>query len=139
MPVPWSGCHEWIGGHFGGGRPAFSVNKKPELAYRVSYELYKGPIPKDKDVCHDCDNENCVNPVHLWIGDASANAVDMVNKGRGYNPNQKLTWNQVCSIRKDQRLHKEIAQDYGVTRARISEIKNFKTYKTEKVCRNSSL
>lgn len=138
MPVPWSGCHIWMGGCTGNGIPAFSVNNKAVQAYKVAYEIYRGPVG-DHHVCHHCDNPLCVNSGHLFLGDPLSNAQDRSRKRRNVNPHAKLTWEQVCSIREDQRLHKVIAKDYGVARARISEIKEGKTYKTPDACRANSL
>lgn len=51
--------------------------------YRWSYILFKGNIPKDKIVCHSCDNGPwCINPDHLWLGTYSENMLDCLNKGR---------------------------------------------------------
>ena len=75
-------CWVWRGatGDFGYG--LFNVNKVCEKAHRFSYRVFNGEIPEGQFVCHLCDNPSCVNPRHLWIGDAQANAIDRNTKGR---------------------------------------------------------
>lgn len=116
----------------------FQMGEKLMLAHRVSYELFKGKIPKGKLVCHQCDNEVCVNPSHLWLGSYKDNMKDMVYKKRGNyvkggkNPAAKLTEDEVEKIKE---LHIEgvmindIAKTFGVTRHCIQHILNGKTWR----------
>lgn len=57
------------------------------LAHRVSFQLHKGEIPKNKELLHSCDVPNCVNPDHLSVGTRSDNMQDCVKKGR-YKPSR---------------------------------------------------
>jgi|SRR5262249_22796773 len=47
------------------------------LAHRISYQLYKGPIPNGLFVLHICDCQPCCNPDHLWLGDQGDNMAEM--------------------------------------------------------------
>jgi len=59
-----------------------SIESKKIGAHRVSWMIHKGEIPKGILVCHSCDNRNCSNPNHLFLGTYSDNYNDMVNKGK---------------------------------------------------------
>lgn len=62
-------CWYWNGdkNHKGYGRIRPEGGKEGEKvwAHRVSYEVHKGPIPKDMQIDHRCRNTSCVNPQHL--------------------------------------------------------------------------
>ena len=75
-------CWNWVGSLKGNGYGQFN-DGGPKYAHRVAYELFVGPVPEGKYVCHTCDNRRCVNPRHLWIGDQLLNLRDMMQKGRG--------------------------------------------------------
>lgn len=94
------GCWEWTGAKGRGGYGQLYVDGKDVRAHRVSWELHHGPIPKGMFVCHHCDNQPCVRPEHLFIGDNAANMRDAFAKGRHSTP-----WMRRGAIRKTQCKH----------------------------------
>lgn len=109
---------------FGRGGPVW-------LAHRISWTLHRGRIPVGLMVLHHCDTPACINPDHLFLGDALANVRDMDRKGRGRRlgvvgsrqPTAKLTEADIPAIRSDPRTHCQIAAEYGVDSSLISRIK----------------
>ncbi len=62
-----------------------------------------GPIPAGDMVLHKCDNPPCVNPDHLFLGNALINRRDCLAKGRTargeLSGKTRLTEAEVLSIR----------------------------------------
>ena len=81
------GCWLWTGATNGRSYGLFKMPKTRNniTAHRMSYTLQNGPITSEQWVLHKCDNPLCVNPDHLFLGDASANVADMDAKGRRVN------------------------------------------------------
>lgn len=75
-------CWHWIGktNQFGYGR--FSYHGRTQVAHRLSYEAFVGPIPKGLFLMHTCDNPSCINPDHLQVGTYADNRRDCLSKGR---------------------------------------------------------
>ena len=59
------GCWIWTGRTNQGGYPVIWQGRKPVSAYKVSYELVRGPVPADRVLDHVCRNRMCVAPHHL--------------------------------------------------------------------------
>lgn len=144
-------CWPWIGSRDsrGYGRMGMRTNgyARPYLATHVSLTIHGRPRPTGMLALHSCDNPNCVNPAHLRWGTSADNAADKISRGRAVTPHNhakrmqqvaarggrhcraKLTEQQVRAIIQDERLHREIAADYGIKRCYVGDIKAGKTWR----------
>ncbi len=135
-------CWLWISATNGKGYGMISIyneetkQSRGRLAPRVSWEIFKGDIPKRLFVLHECDNPACVNPDHLFLGNQMDNLKDMIAKGRakkrglrGEEHNQHiLTEIQVKEIRDSQEKGVDLANRYGVVPTTISDIRKGKSW-----------
>lgn len=132
-------CWRWIGAFNQNGYGYFLLGGRLMHAHRASYALFRGDVPKDKNVCHACDNRWCVNPDHLWIGTQRQNVHDAMAKGRSVPP-PRTDWRNRIKPHHWQRLsvdqakeiirrlargekHELIAQDFGINSRTVSKIK----------------
>lgn len=62
-------CWLWTGRPGTKGYGKFGIGparcRRHVMAHRWAYEFFNGPIPKGKELHHNCENRLCVNPNHL--------------------------------------------------------------------------
>lgn len=75
-----SGCWIYLYGNDKDGYGRFQIKGKVYRAHRYSFLLFYNYLPKM--ACHTCDTPQCVNPKHLFAGDALLNNRDKIKKGR---------------------------------------------------------
>lgn len=144
-----NGCWLWTGGVSGRkcdkqrGYGRFRVGatgSKQVSAHRFSLRLVGREVPEGAFVLHRCDTPSCVNPDHLFFGDARDNANDAVAKNRmrglfkkGHDErrlgHRKLNDDIVRRIRATKRPSKEIARQYGVSLSTIHLLRARKTWR----------
>jgi hypothetical protein len=138
--VPLNGCWLWQGGKSGSERydyGNFKYKGKTQKAHRVSYLLFRGDFPQELDVLHTCDNPECVNPWHLFLGTHTDNMTDMMKKGRGNKPfgtrmaASVLNEQQVLEIRTAYSPGNgvKLKEKYGVSSTTISKIIHRQSWK----------
>lgn len=116
------GCWEWTAHkhRFGYGMIRLgNINMPKTTAHRASWIIHYGEIPDGLHVLHKCDNAECTNPEHLFLGTNLENILDRVSKDRSYSPltkEQKIAVKQLresgCSLR-------SLAREFNVDRKAI--------------------
>ncbi len=135
IPEPNSGCILWDGATKSSSsdgselRGVFSLNGRHVKAHRASWMLHCGVIPAGMMVCHHCDVTLCVNPKHLFLGDAAANRMDCLMKGRDNNPKSRLSPERACEIRAADGGLSQLAETFGVNVTTIHRIKTRRTWR----------
>lgn len=134
-------CWLWKGSFVRKGYGSLFYKGKQTRAHRISWMIHFGNIPEGLHVCHSCDNPQCTNPDHLWIGTNYENRQDSVRKGRtnggsspgSKHPCSKLTEDQVLQIREIRKTtdltFKEIGNMFGIDYSTAGDICRRKTWK----------
>ena len=141
IPEPNSGCWLWTGVcHYRGYGQMWAFSKL-QYAHRLSWIFFRGEIPEGICVLHKCDIPCCVNPDHLFLGTHQDNMADKVCKKRQAKGisislprrldalyHSKLTRKDILNIRSSIEKGKDLAIKYGVSKATISMIKNYRIW-----------
>lgn len=118
-----SGCWNWTGPKISKGYGRISFQNEHLIAHRLVYILLKGEIPKGMNLCHTCDNPECCNPDHMFIGTQKDNMIDCLKKNR--SASAKLKYEEVKAIRSLTKIgidSKQLALLYGVSNKQIKRI-----------------
>src|SRR6202041_712075 len=105
------------------------------LAHRASWIIHFGPIPEGKGVLHKCDNPQCTNPNHLYVGTQKDNCRDMIERGHMYDRRgekcgmAKVSNEDVSFIRASLGLsHRKLGRMFGIDCSTVTRIINRKTW-----------
>lgn len=76
-------CWEWTGATGGrDGRGYMNLDGRKQMAHRIVYEIFNGPIKEGLVIRHTCDNPRCCNPFHLELGNRRENELDKYRRDR---------------------------------------------------------
>ncbi len=115
-------CWPWKGSSYPNGRGVFQTGGhigKTHRAPRIALCIKFGSIPDNLQACHSCDNPNCINPNHLWMGTQAQNMADMAAKGRGTSGDKHLSVTHSERIPRGERVH-----NAKLTDAKVAEIRS---------------
>jgi len=132
-------CWVWTGAKstkFGYGSMGGAPGQKGIKTHRLSWEIHYGQIPNELWVLHKCDNPPCVNPSHLFLGDASDNAKDAASKGRTLqgvrHPDTPFNESDIIEIRRrfsSGVSQHQLAREHNVSHMTIWQIVNDWTWR----------
>lgn len=128
--VTTKGCIECTCGKFTRGYGSVRLGEKVYLAHRLAYTAAHGPIPRNKWVLHTCDNRQCINDRHLFLGSPRRNNVDTIMRKRRNDLKQspeivremRLLWSTGWWMQKD------IAAIFDSTQSTVSVCVNRKQW-----------
>jgi len=124
-------CWVWTRGKTTDGYGQFRDSGKGVLTHRWVWKQAHGPIGKNLQILHHCDNPSCVRLSHLFIGTELDNIADKMAKKRNCKGERintaKLTSEQVMEIRRryippTKGNLQELIAEFGVTEKTIRRI-----------------
>ena len=126
--VKKDGCWGWRGYRDEKGYGRLMTPGGPVRAHRLSYEYHNGPIREGGYVLHKCDNPECTNPDHLYVGSHADNMADKKARGRCYTGERprgeqharaRLSASDVLHLRASTETNATLAKALGVSAATV--------------------
>ena len=115
------GCWLWAGRrNKTHDRGVIKIDEKSVNAARAAFEAFHDIAPGKAHVCHKCDVSLCVNPEHLYLGDAKSNARDRSLRS---TLSPQLGQALADQIREATGSTEEVARRFGVSMLAVSRIK----------------
>jgi hypothetical protein len=130
-------CWLWLSGTDKDGYGEFRLDNITFKAHRIMYEIIKGPIDDDMEICHSCNNTSCVNPYHMRQGTSQDNANDRIISKTvpmgSSHINSTLTEENIFQIFDDIDCDKfksfdDLCINYNITRTVVLNILNRKSW-----------
>jgi hypothetical protein len=128
VPVPFCGCHVFLGQLNEHGYPLISNGKRRVKAHRAVLEAKIGrKLPRKVFACHECDVRACCNPDHLFPGSNKANVKDKCAKGRQArvpSGGVRMNLERARELRalRDQLSLAELSARYGISVRQVGRI-----------------
>ena len=122
-------CWRWTGSVSSSGYGYIGFNRQSLQPHRVSKYLEVREAIDEYQCNHTCDNKTCVNPRHIYLGDARQNIKDIPKESANW---AELTASDVREIRS--RYKKEdipqwkLGEEYGIRQEQVSKIVNYKQW-----------
>lgn len=122
-----TGCLEWRGSLSPSRYGVVWYEKKSWRVHRLIWTMRNGPIPSGMVICHRCDNRQCANIQHLFLGTIEDNNRDMTLKGRSAageaHHKAKISDEAVRQIRDAYvpftTTAKQLAESFGITERHV--------------------
>jgi hypothetical protein len=130
IPEPNSGCWLWLGAldDHGYARLKVASYQPPVKVHRYIWEQCNCiKLPTETHACHSCDNPPCINPEHVFPGDALLNRQDSMRKGRhnfgARNGGARLSATRALEIMTSQDSDEAAAERFSVSVGHVYAIR----------------
>jgi hypothetical protein len=121
--VPRTPCWLWLGAlnYNGYGVPVVHERRR-WIPHRLAFFLAHGVEPGRQFVCHTCDVPRCVNPDHLFLGDAKLNAMDKIKW------ETQLSLDDLNAIKDSKLPARLLADQYRLSMKQVDAIRPMRFY-----------